>query len=59
MRIPVPREREAVRWFFRLFFEYLIVHSYDLEGRSENVLATTPYCRGFASVLRLGRVFGV
>ena len=40
--------------------DYYFVHSYHFIPRDrENVLATTPYCNGFASAVGAGSVFGV
>lgn len=40
--------------------DFYFVHSYHLAGvPNEAVLARTPYCGGFASIVGAGRVFGV
>lgn len=39
--------------------DFYFVHSYHFQpARAENVLATTPYCGDFASVVGAGNVFG-
>jgi imidazole glycerol-phosphate synthase subunit HisH len=40
--------------------DFYFVHSYQLNARQkEDVIAETPYCRNFTSVVRHGNVFGV
>ena len=39
--------------------DFYFVHSYHFAARGDHMLATTPYCGGFASVVGRGLLFGI